>query len=767
MSSNYYSMCDGKLKIAEALMGRGWTVYGYRSSYMDDDPGSDYPFHQGNWNGIATKNGFILVVDIDNASEATEIKKYNYNNTSYSDREKISKLEAMTQENGCTAGEEQNAKELIKKINDKESEGVVGYEVIGVIPAHMGNPGKCKWHIEKDGKIYDKGTGITKYADLLPDWEYDINKMEYKEGYTHWRGYGNEAPEKKILPEETRKVINDFKNLILRFERIASGINPMGDGTAETEQAGTEAQTKIGYEKVTVKETKTGLKMVEVTDRKYIIVGDYITTDHYSCYWKVIREGMRTGTWKGVKMEKNTFTYEQVGKESRGYQELKNGQRYYNYEERILKDIENGTTKIYELKEVTEVIEVEKWVKIDKSKKTTYNTKTENKQEEKTKQTEETITTESNNIINHEITITADTDTRDNSALWVVKLVNKVDYEEFCRIRDNIIKPIKGNYSKFKSGFIFKYDPTSILKCEIEEQEEQEEQPEINNVIDFEEYKNNNEVEEVENNNNSFDDDDILSKFDDVKINNNSRISASDEEFCKNKEGEYKQFIEFSNNYIQYLENNILKNSMFDSQSLINEMNKKRDNKKCWFTNNIVDYFRTTYKITLTAEPIHKKYDIKIDYNTIVSDIIEQLGGYNFIDKAEKEIKDACKAAFRQENIKIKNNKITIDSFFYIDYFSKRYNDYEVSYNSDDNFHKLFKAFSHFIFRANESYFNTLYHTITREKNDNVFKTHLIANNGVKTLKLYKNGKIDIEFSSAEYARQFAKEYCGYMEKSA
>jgi hypothetical protein len=53
------------------------------------------------------------------------------------DREKISKLEAMTQERGCTAGEEENAKALIEKIRNKESEGVSGYEVIGMTTAHM------------------------------------------------------------------------------------------------------------------------------------------------------------------------------------------------------------------------------------------------------------------------------------------------------------------------------------------------------------------------------------------------------------------------------------------------------------------------------------------------------------------------------------------------------------------------------------------------------------------------------------------------------
>jgi len=63
---------------------------------------------------------------------------------------------------------------------------------------------------------------------------------------------------------------------------------------------------------------------------------------------------------------------------------------------------------------------------------------------------------------NEKYTITADTDTRDNSPLWVVKLVNKVERDEYKAIADQM-KIIDGYYSRFKKGFIFKYDPTSKL----------------------------------------------------------------------------------------------------------------------------------------------------------------------------------------------------------------------------------------------------------------------------------------------------------------
>ena len=71
---------------------------------------------------------------------------------------------------------------------------------------------------------------------------------------------------------------------------------------------------------------------------------------------------------------------------------------------------------------------------------------------------------------------------------------------------------------------------------------------------------------------------------------------------------------------------------------------------------------------------------------------------------------------------------------------------------------------SHFLYKSSENFFNELYEVITRKNNDDVFRTHDIFNNDIiKTLKIYKNGKIDLEFINTEYMRKFAKDYCGYI----
>jgi hypothetical protein len=480
MSSLYYTMRDAKVNIAHELMNRGWNVIGYKPN--ESDSMTDY-YSPANWGGIATKNGFILVVDNSYSAKSTPIKKYNHDNClSPADLKKIEKLSRMTVERGATEGEEANAIAMIEKIKNNTSDSPE-FEIVGYTVAHMANPGKCKWHIEKDGSIYDKGTGISKYSDLPESYRFDMETMTFKDGYKRYSTWENGEPvsKERELSEEELKAVNSFKALILKWERIVNNMNTMGDGSKETEEQAKAQQEESKMEKVFVKEVKKVVKPVAI-DRKEIKVGDFVKVKGYSCYWKVI----------SVNEERKTFTYEQVGKK---YQDLKNGKRYYDYFKKL--DIE-GYYTICELKEVEEVTEVEKWVKVGATKKTTNITKTTRKETVKADTVEENkqtpVDTEAKN---HEeignFTLIKDVDTRDNSDLWVLKLTESLSKEDFAKV-NKFIKSIKGNYSGFKGGFIFKFDPSEVLgiveaknintECEsveVEElQQEEQETKEIN-----------------------------------------------------------------------------------------------------------------------------------------------------------------------------------------------------------------------------------------------------------------------------------------------
>lgn len=80
--------------------------------------------------------------------------------------------------------------------------------------------------------------------------------------------------------------------------------------------------------------------------------------------------------------------------------------------------------------------------------------------------------------------IEKDVDTRDNSTIYCVKIVEKLDREEYKQV-NSYMRELGGYYSKFKHAFIFKDDPTSQLQpAESEKEDVQPEELENVEKID-------------------------------------------------------------------------------------------------------------------------------------------------------------------------------------------------------------------------------------------------------------------------------------------
>ena len=60
--------------------------------------------------------------------------------------------------------------------------------------------------------------------------------------------------------------------------------------------------------------------------------------------------------------------------------------------------------------------------------------------------------------------VTHGEDTRDGSELWVVRIQETLSKNEYIRI-NKLIRDIGGYYSKFKHGFIFRFEPSEALKA--------------------------------------------------------------------------------------------------------------------------------------------------------------------------------------------------------------------------------------------------------------------------------------------------------------
>ena len=466
--SNYYDYREVKVMIAHKLMSmEGWKVYGYKEDRSDSM--TDY-YDPANWDGVAEKNGYILCVDVYGAAEPQEIRKYNYSGFTYdrSIAEKIKKLEAMTVERGASEAEEASAKLSIERLQKKAEEATENankYIVVGTIPGHMAHPPKMNWHIEKDGIIIAKGNGILKFAHIWKyysynrdmEWlnEYKQDKKAYADKHTQDlvnRGYydseedARKNTERHIEDlEEDIKLIDKFETFINKIDTTCGGLIGEGDS--------------VIYEKVTITEYKTENKVVEDATGS-IKEGQLF----------ILKSNFNYGRFKGYTYRIHETTYEDGQKRYHAYKlngkktkectgQANKSNYWYIYDmEKFLKWFSQGSISWCHIEEVKTPYKVEKVVKrtIKAEKRTNISTTTE------TPQTEETDV----NAYTYEIS--EDTDTRTGEKIYLVKVAEKLNREEYITV-NKYIKSLGGYYSKFKHAFLFRENPAEKLNVTIVE----------------------------------------------------------------------------------------------------------------------------------------------------------------------------------------------------------------------------------------------------------------------------------------------------------
>lgn len=469
--STYYEYQDVKIMIAHKLMTMdGWKVYGYHAD--NSDPMTDY-YDPASWGGVAEKNGYILCVDVYGEAKPEEIRKYNYDGFTY-DRniaEKISKLEQMTVERGASEAEAESAKNMIARLQKKAEESAENnnkYVVTGIIPGHMANPPRMNWHIEKDGIYIAKGNGILKYASIdsyyrYDSWMEDMKKFrtnresyikESVEDIMHRWNYSQEETEKQVKSniesmEKKSALMDQFESFINKIDTTCGGLLGDGDGTI--------------YEKVKVTEYKTENKAVEdatgsIKDGQCFIVKTSFNYGHNKGYVYRIH---------ATKYEDGKVLYHAYklnGKLTKECTGTANSGNYWFITDNFIRWFEKGSLAWCHIEEVKTPYEVEKVVKktIKAEKKNTTTAKT----------------TEGTYVNNYTYEVTEDTDTRDNSKIYLVKVAEKLSREEYLFV-NKYIKSLGGYYSKFKHAFLFKDDPTEKLNATTQEptEEKQTETP--------------------------------------------------------------------------------------------------------------------------------------------------------------------------------------------------------------------------------------------------------------------------------------------------
>ena len=441
--STYYEYQDVGVMIAHKLMAMdGWKVFGYHADHSDMM--TDY-YDPAYWNGIATKNGYTLVVNCSSEAKPEEIRKYNYDGT-LQDRsisEKIAKLEQMTMERGASEQEEKSAKKMIEKLRSKESEASEKY-------------------IEKDGVYVAKGNGILKFARIDSYYRYEgymknmqnfrtMKREEYKKSLiTTYMSRWNDSEESAAQQadshiesmEKDKELMDKFEAFINKIDTTCGGMLGEGDG--------------VVYEKVKVTEYKKENKAVE-TENGCVKDGQ--------CF--ILKSSFNYGRNKGYVYRIKATVYEdgktsyhayklngKLTKECTGNANQANHWFIGTMTDGFMKWINKGAIAWCEIQEVKTPYEVEKVVKkVIKSDA--------NKVEEKATETDVDV-----NKYTYEVT--EDTDTRTGEKIYLAKVVEKLSREEYIKV-NQYIKSLGGYYSKFKHAFLFKENPCEKLNVTIKE----------------------------------------------------------------------------------------------------------------------------------------------------------------------------------------------------------------------------------------------------------------------------------------------------------
>lgn len=447
--STYYEYKDVKVMIAHKLMAMdGWKVYGYHAD--NSDPMTDY-YDPASWGGVAEKNGYILCVDVYGASEPQNIYKFNNDGLAYDKNimDKIEKLSQMTVERGASEQEEESAKMMIARLQEKTQKSAEEkYIVTGVIPGHMANPPKMNWHIEKDGVYITKGNGILKYAHLYNYYTYphyieDMKKFrtmsreEYKKEsildyMTKWNDSEERAveqAERDIAEMENKSALMDqFEAFINKIDTTCGGLLGEGDG--------------VIYEKVTVTEYKKENKAIEDING---------SIKEGQCF--ILKSSFNYGRNKGYTYriheaeyedgQKRYYAYKLNGKKTKECTGQANQANYWwiHDVDKFLKWVEQGAISWCHIEEVKTPYEVEKVVKktIKTEKKNTTTETTE-------------AATEETNVNGFTYEVTEDTDTRNGEKIYLVKVAEKLSREEYLSV-NKYMKSLGGYYSKFKHAF--------------------------------------------------------------------------------------------------------------------------------------------------------------------------------------------------------------------------------------------------------------------------------------------------------------------------
>ena len=292
-----------------------------------------------------------------------------------------------------------------------------------------------------------------------------------------------------------------------------------------------------------------------------------------------------------------------------------------------------------------------------------------------------------------------------------------------------------------------------------------------------------------------------LEKLQAVQISADNQISEADRRFCKAHQSAYKEakdmlselkyiWEDALNRQHQLLEPYETSRYTLDKyisvpNFSVRDIEQRLENIHRVFINNLVDHFNSVYKVSLDSQeitdtllPQKPKSDcfspnteavdeyekmmrsMTVEHKDVLDQIFIQLGGRTFLERALDEIKEAChKAAWctysGKAEYELKNDAVR---FTYGCQFSDLFEKWELT----DSMKKILRGLAYFESEILGYYPAAIENLLGYSRLEDP-SVEFTSYTKLHSLRMFKNGRVDVKFKNKNYADKFASEYLGLV----
>lgn len=296
---------------------------------------------------------------------------------------------------------------------------------------------------------------------------------------------------------------------------------------------------------------------------------------------------------------------------------------------------------------------------------------------------------------------------------------------------------------------------------------------------------------------------DLLEKFAEVEVKADGRISEADKHFCEQHQAAYQAALDAFSELV-FIWNDIVKAQddllrEFGEQSYyretylhssngpkIDEDNLKNHIRSLHteFIENLVNHFNSKYHVSVEKHPIEeqllpqrpedRRWDdskvweayeaamlkVRLGYQDVVDQIIVQLDGRGLMEQAFFELQKHCHNMAWNSYTQKAEYELKKDTVIFTGYACSFEHWSHDKWELSDGMRKVMQGLAHF----ETGSFELCPHELSQfigygSVQDNLWE--FTSCEKIRQLRMYKNRRVDLKFSSAQYASEFVSTYLG------